>query len=205
MFEAVSAFLSQQVATHGYPIIFGAMLIENLAFAGLVIPGDSILLLTGFYAHGTPVHLPGLIVAGVSGAVVGDTAAYVLGRLGGRSVSDRLVRRSAFFQRRLEASQRYFRIHGGKTVFTGRFVMIIRAFIPFLAGTVRMPYAKFLTYTVLGATLQISALLTLGYFFGSQWPVFAHLAGRAGLVLLIAAIVGSVFLLGRRQLRALRS
>ncbi len=205
MLEAASDFLSLQVAAHGYLVTFTAMFIENLAFAGLVMPGDSILLLTGFYAQGTPMWLPGLVAAGTAGAVIGDSLAYLLGRTAGGSVSALLSRRSAFFERRLEASRRYFRAHGGKTVFTGRFVMIVRAFIPFLAGTGNMPFAKFLLYTVSGAFVQISLLLTLGYFLGSYWLLLSELVGRVGLVLLAIVVAGGLLLLGRRKLQALRT
>lgn len=202
MLAAITDFLAREVAHHGYLIIFAAALIENSAFTGLVIPGDTILVLTGFYAHGTGLSLPLLIVLGWIGAVAGDSLGYLIGRSGGRPLLGRLAKRFPRLEKHLEQSQRYFKKHGGKTVLTGRFLAIVRTVMPFTAGVGKMHYPSFLVYNLIGAAIQVPALILIGYFFGAQWPKIEHVAGRGGAVALVIIAVVAFFVYRRRRHRA---
>lgn len=189
MLADLSNFLAQQVAHYGYLIIFLAALIENSAFSGLVLPGDTILVLTGFYAHGTNLSLVLLIILGWVGAVIGDTLGYLIGRAGGLPLFRKLGRRFPWLGKRLEQSHRYFKDHGGKTVLTGRFVAVVRTLIPFTAGVGRMHYPTFLLYNVIGAAVQVTGLVLIGYFFGAQWPLIEKVLGRTVAVLVVLAVI----------------
>jgi undecaprenyl-diphosphatase len=202
MLAQLTDWLSHEIANHGYLVVFGFSFIENSAMAGLILPGDTILVLSGFYANGTNLSPPLLILCGIAGAVLGDNLAYALGRSSGRPLLERLSKRYAFFGRRLAGAQGYFDKHGATTVVTGRFVAFVRAFVPFLAGVGKMRYRDFFIYNLVGATVQITGLLLLGFFFGAQWPLFEKILGRAGLVLLVIAAIGGVLLYRRRRRRA---
>ena len=111
------------------------------------------LLVAAIYAGMTHrLSLPPVIMAAATGAIVGDNLGYRAGREGGY----RLLRRYGHYlrldERKLKLGQYLFRKHGGKVVFSGRFIAVLRAWAAFLAGTNRMPCAPFLLYNALGVS-----------------------------------------------------
>lgn len=204
MLEAISQFLATQVVHHGYLIVFLAAFLENSAFVGLVLPNETVLVLSGFYAQGSALNIPLLVGVGIVGAVLGDNLGYWIGHHGGRPLVRRLERRWRFLEQRLEQSQAYFKSHGGKTVITGRFVAIIRSFVPFTAGVGRMPYGRFFIFNLVGASIQTALLLLVGYFFGSQWPLIARILRDTSLVLLLLLVVAVALLYRRHHRKVVR-
>lgn len=198
MFESIANWLANQVIDYGYAIAFAITLLENSAFIGLVVPGETTLVLVGFFAQGSELSIVWLVAAAVVGAVIGDNISYLVGRRGGRPLVRKLEKRFTFLEQRIEQSQAYFTAHGGKTVFTGRFVAFIRTVVPFTAGVARMPYGRFFVYNFLGAAIQVTALLLIGYFFGSQWQAITGYLSTAGVVLLLAFAL-TVYLVWRHR------
>ncbi len=189
MIESFLDWIRQGAGQYGYWVIGAAVFLENSAGLGVVIPGDTILVIAGLLAADGTLSLPVILVIGLIAAVVGDNVGYWIGRHGGQPLVRRLEGRYRFMARRLEQGQAYFKSHGGKTVVTGRFVAFIRSFIPFLAGVGHMHYGKFFIYNLIGASLQVVGLILLGYFFGSQLPLLEKILSRGGLVLLAIAVV----------------
>ena len=107
---------------------------------GIPFPGETMLLVAAISA-GTIHHLSLLlvIVAAASGAIVGDNLGYWIGRQGGSRLLRRYGRSLQLAERKLKLGQYLFRKHGGKVVFLGRFIAVLRAWAAFLAGTNRMP------------------------------------------------------------------
>lgn len=199
MFEDLANWLATQVIHYGYWIAFVITLLENAAFVGLVVPGESTLVLVGFFSHGH-LSISGLIAAAAAGAIIGDNLSYFFGRHGGRPFVQRLEKRFPIFTRRLEQSQAYFKSHGGKTVFTGRFIGFIRTFVPFTAGVARMSYGRFFIFNLVGAILQVTMLLLIGYFFGAHWEQLKTYFTTGGIVVLV--VLGIIFYVVWRRHRA---
>jgi membrane protein DedA with SNARE-associated domain/membrane-associated phospholipid phosphatase len=155
---------------------------EAAAFLGLVIPGETAMLLGGVLASTGHAALGWMMAAGMLGAVAGDSIGYELGR---RS-SDPL-RTSHLGARvgpeRWRRAEDYLRTRGGRSVFLGRWVGVLRAMIPFVAGASRMPYRVFLPYNVAGGVLWAATFVIAGYLAGSSYRRVEHIAGRASLVL----------------------
>lgn len=173
--------------------------LETSAFVGLLVPGEVTLLIAGLLAFQGVVHLWGLVVAASVGAIMGDSAGYWIGRLGGLRVLRRYGRYFFFKESYLTATQRYFQVHGGKTVLFGRFIGVVRAFGPMVAGISRMPYGRFLVYDILGAVLSVTLVLVLGFFFGESWKLISDLLGLGGTIafgVIVAAVV-AIFLFRR--------
>lgn len=173
-----------------YALVFSVSFCESLAFAGIVVPGSTLIVFTGFLAaNGKGAYVP-LMIASSLGAILGDLLSYWLGaRMGAALLARPLFKR---YQGLFRKSQIFFLEHGGKSVFLGRFVGLIRPFIPFVAGYARMRPALFAFYAVVSGILWGLAYPGLGYFFGASWQRVELWAGRfsyllAALVILFVA------------------
>jgi len=154
--------------------------LESAAFVGLLVPGETLVIFSGFLAAQGLLELGDLIVVVTAGAILGDSIGYELGRRLGRPW---LLRSGHWVGVRAEHMARvdsFFARHGGKTVFFGRFIGFLRALAPFVAGSSGMPYRQFLPYNVLGGLLWSMLCVTLGYVCGASWQVAERWIGRIG-------------------------
>jgi len=170
---------------------------ESAAFVGLAIPGEAAMLLGGFLAHQGRVNLAVMMAAGAVGAVVGDSVGYEIGRVFGEPLKrSRLGRRVG--HDRWARGEAYLRAKGGRAVFLGRFVGVLRALVPALAGMSRMPYRTFLPWNAAGGVIWAPGLVLAGYLAGRSYQRVEQLAGRASLLLAaVLVLVGGVVLSAR--------
>lgn len=170
---------------------------ESAAFVGLAIPGETAMLLGGFLAYQGRVNLVVMMAAGAAGAVVGDQIGYQIGHLFGEPLKhSRLGRRVG--RNRWEKAEAYLRAKGGRAVFLGRFVGLLRALVPALAGMSRMPYRTFLPWNLAGGIIWAPGFVLLGYLAGSSWQEVERIAGRASLLLVVLLVVGGAVVLAAR-------
>lgn len=177
----------------GYGAIMFAIAIESL---GIPFPGEATLLAAAIYA-GTTHHLNIALV--ITAASVGATVGGIIGFWIGRSFGFRLLVRFGRYirmdERRLKLGQYLFLRHGGKVVFFGRFVAVLRALASFLAGANRMSWSRFLPFNVAGAVVWSTAYGIGAYFLGKQVHRIAGPLGAAfGAIALILIIAGFIFL-----------
>jgi membrane-associated protein len=151
---------------------------ETGLLVGFFLPGDSLLVTAGVAASiaGWPVHwlIPTLWLA----AILGDSSGYLIGRKLGPRV---FTREKSFFFRKdyLLMAQDFYERHGGKTIILAKFVPIIRTFAPVVAGAGKMPYRRFLAFSVVGAVSWITSMILLGYYLTIVLdPVLSRLFGR---------------------------
>jgi membrane protein DedA with SNARE-associated domain/membrane-associated phospholipid phosphatase len=172
---------------------------ETGAFVGLVVPGETVMLLGGAVAGQGAIDVYILIAIAWFAAWAGDTTSFLFGRRLGREFVMRHGPRFGLSAERFEGVEDYFSRHGGKTIFIGRFVGIVRALAPFIAGSSGMRYRAFVPYSVLGTGIWASAHILIGYIFSRSIDSAAKYAGRGAFLLgtLIAITVGSVFLYRR--------
>jgi membrane protein DedA with SNARE-associated domain/membrane-associated phospholipid phosphatase len=169
---------------------------ETGAFVGLVVPGETVMLLGGAVAGQGAIDIYLLIAIAWFAAWLGDTTSFFLGRRLGREFVMRHGPRFGIGHERFEKVEDYFGRHGGKTIFIGRFVSLVRAFAPFIAGSSGMRYRAFVPYSILGTGLWASAHILIGYAFSRSIDSAAKYAGRGAFLLgaLIVVVVGSVVL-----------
>ena len=172
-----------------YFIMFLGAALECSAFLGLLVPGETLVLVGGFLASRGLLQLGDLIFVATLGAIVGDSIGYELGRRLGRPWLLHYGRWVGIRAAHVEQADAFFARHGGKTVFLGRFVGFLRALAPFVAGSSRMRYRQFLTYNAVGGALWASGFVLLGYVLGEGWRTAERWIGRA------SAIVGGILLL----------
>jgi undecaprenyl-diphosphatase len=162
---------------------------ETGAFVGLVVPGETVMLLGGAVAGQGAIDIYLLIAVAWFSAWLGDTTSFFVGRRLGRDFVLRHGPRFGIGHERFERVEDYFSRHGGKTIFIGRFISLVRAFAPFIAGSSGMRYRAFVPYSILGTGLWASAHILVGYFFSRSIESAAKYAGRGAFVLASAIVV----------------
>jgi membrane protein DedA with SNARE-associated domain len=186
-----------------YVVIFLVAALECAAFVGLLIPGESLMLATGFFAQQRLLDLDAVIVVGILGAIVGDNIGYQLGCRLGREWLLRDGARFGLKPERLDKAEAFFARHGANAVFFGRFVGFARALVPFVAGASRMRYRQFIVYNAIGAVLWTLGCALLGYFLGASWQVAERWISRTGLIIGgLFAVVGIGIWIWRRRSRS---
>ncbi|MFL6649593.1 MAG: DedA family protein [Sulfurifustaceae bacterium] len=175
-----------------YFLVFVAAALESAALLGLLVPGESIVLAAGFLAAHRWFEVDVLIVAVFAGAVLGDNTGYALGHHFGRPWLLQHGHRLGVRPAQLERVDTFFEQHGGKAVLFGRMVGFARALVPFVAGSSRLPYGRFVVYNALGAAIWSTITVLLGYFLGESWHIAERWMGRASAIIgaaLLAAIL----------------
>jgi membrane protein DedA with SNARE-associated domain len=157
--------LDHLLSTYGYGVVFAIVAAESL---GVPLPGETTLTLAAIYAGTTHrLSIFWVIVAAAAAAIAGDNAGYAIGHWGGY----RLLRRYGHWVRvdehRLKIGRYLFDTHGGKVVFFGRFVSILRTYAAFLAGTTRMHWRRFLGFNAAGGIVWATIYGVAYYYFGS--------------------------------------
>lgn len=169
---------------------------ETGVFIGLIVPGETMMLLGGAVAGQGAINVYLLIAIAWFSAWAGDSTSYLIGLRLGRGFVLEKGPRFGIDRERFERVEAYFHRHGGKTVFLGRFVSFVRAFAPFIAGSSRMPYRSFVPYSILGGGFFVIGHILIGYVFSRSIDTAAKYAGRGAFLLatLIAVVVGSIAL-----------
>jgi membrane-associated protein len=163
-----------------------------------ILPGETAIIAGAVFAGRGDLELPLVILAGAVGAVIGDSAAYWIGRAGGDQIRRGLVRLAG--EDRITAAERMVARRGSALVFVGRFLPGIRLAINISCGAGQMAYGRFLVFDSLGALIWSSQAALLGYFAGRAFADQLWVAFAVGLG--VAAIVGAaVFVVERRRIR----
>jgi membrane protein DedA with SNARE-associated domain len=172
-------------ASYGYAVIFVPVLLET---AGLPLPGETILLLSGVAASTGRIDVWVAIAVGAAAAIIGDNIGYAIGRYGGRRVVMRLAHVG-----RIESSlawgERFFNRHGGKTVFLARWIFGLRIFGAWIAGMVHMPWRVFVLWNAAGGITWCCSVIGLGYFFGHSLHVVEKVLGAGGVIAVVTVAV----------------
>jgi membrane protein DedA with SNARE-associated domain len=184
----MGSLVERVLGLHGLAIYLTVGLLvfaEDAVFVGFVVPGETAAIVGGVAASRGNASVILLCVIVVVAAILGDNVGYLLGRrYGVRLLQTRVLRRR---ERRVERARRFLLDHGGPAVLAGRYIAFLRAVIPFLAGTVRLSYGRFLTYNVIGAVTWGIGSVLLGFLAGNSYKQIEKALGPA-----TAAIVGIV-------------
>ena len=184
-----------------YLVITALVFAEAAAFVGLVIPGETALLVGGALAGTGRLSLPVLIVLAVAAAIVGDSVGYEVGRLmGPRLTTSRAGR--FIGERRWARARAVMARYGGWAVLFGRWVGVLRALMPAIAGTTGMHYRRFLVFNAVGGSIWAIAVVVAAYFAGASWHrVQSYLGSASGVLLGAVAAAIVAFVLVRRLRR----
>ncbi len=173
----------------GYYVLFLMTFLETSAFLGFLVPGESMVVISGLLASRGVLELGDVIWVASLGAIMGDTVGYFIGRRFGERFFLKYGKYFFFKKEYLDEAKGFFDKHGGKTVFFGRFMAWLRAFAPVVAGISRMPYPRFLIFNILGGIVWATAFSLLGYFIGNSWDIIKIYLGRLGVFAFIFGVV----------------
>jgi membrane protein DedA with SNARE-associated domain len=188
-------FLHQLMTTYGLWALFGIVMLESM---GLPLPGETALVSAALYGGATGhFQLWEVIAVAFAGAVIGDTAGYWIGRTLGFRLLARYGRHVRITEERLKIGRYLFRRHGGKIVFFGRFVALLRVLAALLAGANHMPWPRFLVMNAAGGLAWAASFATAAYVFGDR---VSRIEGpiAIGLLLLVAAGIAAALFTAHR-------
>ncbi|MFO0875615.1 MAG: DedA family protein [Phycisphaerales bacterium] len=187
LFTNLPQFLDGFIADHG-PWVYALLFLIVFAETGLVVapflPGDSLLFTAGAIAARNPQHMNVWLVAAmlVVAGVLGDAVNYHIGRwIGprvfrydpGAGAAPTMLER-VLNRRHLDRAHGFYERYGGKAVVLGRFIPIVRTFVPFVAGAGAMRYRTFVLYNVAGAIAWVGVCVGAGFLFGNIPFVTRH-------------------------------
>jgi membrane protein DedA with SNARE-associated domain len=177
-------------------------LAESGLFIGLLVPGETAMILGGVLVSRGQGEIGWILLAACLGAVAGDSISYELGRrFGPRLVSTRIGRRVG--EPNWQRAREYVKSRAGRAVFFGRFVGVLRALVPAVAGWAGMKYRSFLTFNVAGGLVWATGTILLGVLAGHSWQIVERWVGRASLAT-AALVFGLVLLLILKWIRSQR-
>ncbi|MFA6184533.1 MAG: DedA family protein [Candidatus Shapirobacteria bacterium] len=157
--------ITQTYGTLSYGILAGILFMETGLVFTPFLPGDSLLFAAGALAAQGMFNVVGLYLLLITAVFLGDNVNYWVGRLVGQKLFES---NNKFLKRKhLEKTQDFYAKYGTKAVILARFVPIVRTFAPFVAGIGKMPYLKFLTFSVIGSLLWNTLFIFGGYFLGN--------------------------------------
>lgn len=188
----------QQYGVLTYGILFLIIFCETGLVVTPFLPGDSMLFVAGALSVGGSFNIGLLVIIIYLAAVLGDTSNYHIGKKLGTKLlekedlkyinKDYLIKAQGFYER-----------HGSMTIVIGRFIPIIRTFVPFVAGIGEMKYSKFITYNLLGGFLWVGLFLGGGYLFGNLSIVKNNFSYVAIVIILISLVPAVVAVLNERR------
>lgn len=176
-----------------YLLVTVLAFLETGAFIGLVAPGEAAVVVGGVVAGQGEIDIRLLIGLVWFAAFAGDSVSFWLGQKLGREFMIKHGARVKITEARLEQVERYMRDHGGKTILVGRFIGLVRALAPFIAGSSKMPYRRFMPYDIIGSGLWAAFFCMLGYIFSNNIGEVIHWAERG--VLYFGWTVGAIVLI----------
>jgi membrane protein DedA with SNARE-associated domain len=179
--------LTDTLGAWTYALVAGLAFLETGAFVGLIAPGETAIVIGGVVAADGGVSLPVIALAAWLAAALGDLASFLLGRRLGRRflvehgprvgvTAPRLARVDAFFDR-----------HGGKAILIGRFVGLVRAVAPFVAGASGLALRRFVPFSLAGTFVWAVGFTLAGYAFHESFESAAGALTHAALALAVLA------------------
>ena len=184
----------------GLAVLLLVVFAETGIFFGFIFPGDALLFTAGILC-GTkdlPVNIFLLLITLMMAAILGNLTGYISGKIFGKRLFHR--KDGLFFKRRhLETTRIMYEKYGGISLIAGRFIWIVRTFVPILAGAIDMNFWRFNYFNVIGGVLWVGSLVTTGFFLGREIPESAQNIEYivAGITILVMAI----FIRGAIKLR----
>ena len=175
--------MTHLLISYGLILLFAVIAAES---AGVPLPGETALIAAAILAARGHYSIVEVIVVAALAAIIGDNIGYWIGRTGGRALLERWGPIKRYSERVLPPGERFFRKHGGKTVFIGRFVSVLRVTAAWLAGITHMPWWRFFIWNAAGGIIWATLVSLLAYYFGKA---AADAVATYGIYALVAIVV----------------
>jgi membrane protein DedA with SNARE-associated domain len=184
--------LTNFFTSHGLPLLFVVVMLESF---GLPLPGETALIAFGVLASQGNYSIVTVIAVAAAAAIIGDNLGYALiGRLGGRRLFERTRYGRRYADSFLPVAERLMAKHGGKVVFFGRFISILRFTAAWAAGIARMPWWKFFFWNAAGGICWATAVGLASYYAGAAAADAIERYGiYAAVGIAVAVLIGFFF------------
>jgi membrane protein DedA with SNARE-associated domain len=179
--------LSDTLGPWTYALVAGLAFLETGAFVGLIAPGETAIVLGGVVAAQGEVNLFAVLAIAWVAAALGDLVSFVLGQRLGRRFLHRHGPRIGVTRPRLCRVERFYGRHGAKAILLGRFVGVVRAVSPFLAGASGLKLRAFLPWSIIGTAVWAATFTLAGYAFHRSFSEAAGALTHGALALAVAA------------------
>lgn len=200
MFEHLVESIGNAVGAWLYLIAGAVCFAEAAILVGMVLPGETALLVAGVFCAHHKLDLTIMIVVALVSAVAGDSVGFEFGKKFGPSL--RGSRGGRFVgEHRWAKVDGFLHRHGGKAVLLGRLTALFRALVPSMAGMSGMRYRVFLTWNVIGGLIWAPGCVLLGYAFSKSLSVVGNTLTWAPLAIVAVVIIAGVVLRVRRRRR----
>jgi undecaprenyl-diphosphatase len=199
--ETVVGTIGSTLGPYTYALVAVMAFLETGAFIGLLVPGETVVIVGGVVAGQGHIDVFGLLGLIWCCALAGDVTGYLLGRRLGRRFLFEHGSRVGVTEPRLRQVEAFFARYGLATILIGRFVGFVRPIAPFLAGASRYPRGRFLGVAVVGTGLWSSAFVLLGFMFWQSFDEAVAIAKRGTLALGITVALAIAVVVGYRFLR----
>jgi len=180
----------------GYLVIFIFVTVECAAI--FFLPGETLVIIGGFFAAEGQLELGDLIVVVSVGAILGYCIGFAIGRKFGRVRLLHYGKWIGLTAKHFKKVDAFFERYGGSAIFFGRFTSFMRAFVSLAAGSSGMLYSRFLFFNVAGGIAWSVVFTLIGYFVGAAWPIAEHWIARSSLIVLLIVIVAGGLFWSRR-------
>lgn len=198
-FETIIEDLAKALGKGTYALVGAMAFLETGAFVGFIAPGEFTVILGGVIAGEGTISIVPLIGIVWFCAIAGDSTSFFIGHKVGRRFMLEHGPKLRITEERFHQVEDYFDRHGGKTIVIGRFLGFVRPLAPFIAGTSRMTYGRFIPYSIVGTGLWGTTFSLIGYIFWRSFDKVSKIAGQATLGLgVLAAIAGGIWYAHRR-------
>jgi membrane protein DedA with SNARE-associated domain len=201
----IAAFFSTHtldtlLSNYGYAAVFVFVMLESL---GVPFPGETMVITASLYSGLTHrLSIWGIWAVASAGAIVGDNIGFAIGHWGGYRLLRRYGSKLHINEAKLKVGRLIFDRHGGKVVFFGRFVSILRTYAAFLAGTNRMHWVRFVAFNAAGGIVW-SGVYALGFYYAGSALKHVRTPVDVGLGVAAALIVVAFIMWLRRNERRL--
>jgi len=175
----------------------GLLIVLVLCGLGLPVPEDAVLLTGGFLAHRGLVEYPVALAVSFVGVITGDCSLFFLGRRFGTGLLRYFGLMHPNSRRSIARMRKFMDRYGNRAVFYGRFLAGLRALVYLSAGSLGVPTSRFLMYDLLGATISVPLVVSLGYLFGSEIERILYYLGGIQRALILVAVLSVVIWLSR--------
>ena len=199
LFLHLDVHLAAFVAQYGvmvYVMLFAIIFIETGLVIWPFLPGDSLLFTAGALSATGMLDIRLVVPLLIVAAIAGDAVNYAIGRNIGPRVFTAEDNQGLFHRllnrQHLQKAHDFFERHGGMAVVSGRFVPIVRTFVPFVAGAASMTAATFVFYNIIGAVIWVGVCAGAGYLFGNV-PIIKENFSLVAIGIVVVSVLPMVF------------
>jgi membrane protein DedA with SNARE-associated domain len=192
------SFFTNLIYKYGVIAMFFIILIEYACFP---ISSEIVLPFSGAVASIQGIHFFTIVPASVVAGIIGTSFCYFVGRMGGKKLLDKIMKKFPKSQNGIKSSMEKFQRYGSFALFFGRLIPLVRTYIAFVAGAANLNYPSFLFSSLIGITIWNTLLIGLGYSLREKWDVVGVHYGKYKEIVLPLLLLTALYIIVKARRR----